>query len=53
MCVRQDDGYLGLSSTQHIDHDLHDGLMHAQGSHQVRVLIEHLIVHDVAVEDRK
>lgn len=49
----QGDGYLGLSPTQHINHDLHDRFMHAQSSHQVWVLIEHLIVHDVAVEDRK
>lgn len=47
------DGYLGLSSTQHINHNLHDRLVHAQSSHQVWVLIEHLIVHDVAVVDRK
>lgn len=51
MFVRQGDDYLGLSSTQHINHDLHDRFMHAQSSHQVRVLIEHLIVHDVAVEE--
>ena len=40
--------YLGVSApSQHVDHHLHDGLMHAQGSHQVRVLVEHLVVHDV------
>ena len=40
--------YLGVSApSQHVDHHLHDGLMHAQGSHQVRVLVENLVVHDV------
>ena len=39
--------YLGLSPTQHVDHDLHDRLVHAQRPHQVGVLVEDLVVHDV------
>ena len=38
---------LGLVPSQHVDHDLHDRLVHAQHPHQVRVLVEHLVVHDV------
>lgn len=39
--------YLRVSSTQNVDHDLHDGLMHPQSPHQVWVLVEDLVVHDV------
>ena len=39
--------YLRLVSSQHVDHDLHDGLVHAQHPHQVGVLVENLVVHDV------
>lgn len=39
--------YLGLVSSQHINHDLHDCLVHAQHSHQVWMLVENFIVHDV------
>ena len=41
--------YLRVPSSQDVDHDLHDGLVHAQGSHQVGVLVEHLIAHNVPV----
>ncbi len=43
--------YLGVSSTQYIDHDLHDSLVHAQSSHEVGMLIKHLVVHDVTTEE--
>ena len=33
---------------QSIDHDGHDSFVHAQRTHQVRMLIEDSIVHDVA-----
>lgn len=39
--------YLGVSTPQHIHHDLHDSLMHAQSTHQVGVLIEYPVAHDV------
>lgn len=45
--------YLGVSSTEHIDHDLHDSLVHAQYSHQVRVLVEDLVVHNVTKKHMK
>ena len=44
--------YLGVSSTEHVDHDLHDCLVHAQSSHQVRVLVEDLVVHYITAEDK-
>lgn len=40
--------YLWLVSSQHIDHHLHDSLMHAQNSHQIGMLVENLVVHDVS-----
>lgn len=42
--------YLRVSSTEDIDHDLHDSLMHPQSSHQVRMLVEHLVVHNITAE---
>lgn len=42
--------YLGVSSTENVNHDLHDRLMHAQSSHQVGMLVEHLVVHDITAE---
>lgn len=45
--------YLGLVSSQHIDHDLHDGLVHAQDSHQVGMLVENFVVHYVTGMQRK
>lgn len=44
---------LGLVSSEDIDHDLHDSLMHAQYSHQVRVLVEDLVVHNVTKKHMK
>lgn len=41
--------HLGLAAPEDIDHDLHDCLMHAQRPHQVRVLVEDFVVHDVPV----
>lgn len=41
--------YLGLVSTQDIYHDLHDCLVHSQNSHQIGMLVENLVVHDVPV----
>jgi len=43
---------LGVPATQHINHDLHDSLVHAQSSHQVGVLIENFVTHDVPNEDK-
>lgn len=39
--------YLRLVSSQNIDHDLHDRLVHAQNSHQIGMLVKNFIVHDV------
>lgn len=44
---------LGLVSTQNVDHDLHDGLMHAQYSHEIWMLVENFIVHDVPGKEKK
>lgn len=44
--------YLGLSSAKNINHDLHDSLVHTQCSHQVRVLVEDFIFHDIPKEER-
>lgn len=44
--------YLGFSGAQDVNHHLHDGLMHTQCPHQVRVLVEHFIFHDVTTEER-
>lgn len=46
-CPRTTVQYLRLASPQYIHHNLHDSLVHAQYSHQIRVLVEHLIVHYV------
>lgn len=43
---------LRLVSSENIDHDLHDRLMHAKNSHQVWVLVEHFVIHDVPGEDK-
>ena len=45
--------YLWLVSSQHVDHDLHDSLVHSQHSHQVGMLVENLVVHDVAGSTRR
>lgn len=45
--------YLGVATTQYINHDLHDSFMHAQRSHQVRVLIENFVTHDISAKDEK
>ncbi len=42
--------HLGLSSTQDVHHHLHDGLVHAERSHQVRMLVEDLVIHDVTAD---
>lgn len=44
--------YLGFSGAQDINHDLHDGLVHTQRSHQIWVLVEHFIFHDITTEER-
>lgn len=40
--------YLGLLCTQHVHHHLHHRLVHAKDSHEVGVLVKHLIVHNVS-----
>lgn len=40
--------YLGFLCSQHIHHDLHHCLVHAKDSHEVGVLIKHLVVHYVS-----
>lgn len=44
------DPYLGFTTPENVHHDLHDCLMHAQCPHQVRVLVENFVVHDVSVD---
>lgn len=44
---------LRFVSSQNIDHDLHDSLVHAQYSHQIRMLVEYFIVHDVPGKEKK
>lgn len=44
--------YLRVSTPEHIDHDLHYCLMHAQSSHQIGMLVEHLVTHYIT-GDRK
>lgn len=44
--------YLGLPGAHDINHHLHDSLVHTQGPHQVRVLVEHFIFHDITTEER-
>lgn len=44
--------YLWVPATQYINHDLHDSFMHAQSSHQVGVLIENFVTHDVPTDDK-
>lgn len=44
--------YLGFSGAQDVNHHLHDGLVHPQWPHQVRVLVEHFIFHDITIEER-
>lgn len=43
---------LRLVSSENIDHDFHDRLMHAKNSHQVWVLVEHFVIHDVPGGDK-
>lgn len=45
--------YLRLVSSEHVDHDLHDSLVHAQHSHQVGMLVENFVVHDVTEKHKK
>lgn len=45
--------YLRVSTTQYIDHDLHDSFVHAKGSHQVGMLVENLVTHDVPKKKKK
>ena len=45
--------YLWVPTAKYINHDLHDSFMHAQSSHQVGVLIENFITHDVPKERQK
>lgn len=45
--------YLRFSSPEYIHHHLHDSLVHSQYSHQVGMLVEHFIVHDVTEEQNK
>lgn len=52
MSVHGMHGYLGFSGAQDINHHLHDGLVHTQCPHQVRVLVEHFIFHDITTEKR-
>lgn len=40
--------YLGFLRTQHVHHHLHHCLVHAEDSHEVWVLVEHLVVHYVS-----
>lgn len=43
--------YLGLPAAEYVDHDLHHRLVHPEGPHEIGMLVEHLIVHDVPGED--
>lgn len=45
--------YLRVPTAQYINHDFHDSFMHAKCSHQVRVLIENFVTHDIPAEDEK
>ena len=40
--------YLRFLCTQHVHHHLHDRLVHAEDSHEVGVLVKHLVVHYVS-----
>lgn len=39
---------LGISTSKYVHHNLHDGLVHSQSSHEVWVLVEHSVAHDVS-----
>lgn len=43
--------YLGLPASKDIHHDLHHGLMHPECPHEIRVLVEHFIIHDIPRKD--
>lgn len=43
--------HLWFSSSQHIHHHLHHGLVHPQNPHQVWMLIEDFVIHDVTETD--
>lgn len=44
---------LRFVSSENIDHDLHDSLMHAQYPHQIWMLVEHFVVHDVPGKEKE
>lgn len=43
--------YLGFSGAQNINHHLHDSFVHTQCPHQIWVLIEHFVFHDVTAKE--
>lgn len=45
--------YLGLPTAQDVHHDLHHRLVHPQRPHEVRVLVEHFIIHDVPAKEHR
>lgn len=42
---------LGISTSKDIHHDLHDGLVHSQSSHEVWVLVKDSVAHDVSKKE--
>lgn len=42
--------YLRVSTPEYINHNLHDGFVHAQCSHQIGMLVEHPVIHYISGE---
>lgn len=42
--------YLRVSTPKYVDHDLHDGFVHAQRSHKIGMLVEHFVTHYIPEE---
>lgn len=45
--------YLGISTSEYVHHNLHDRLMHPQSSHQVGVLVEYPVAHNISERERQ
>lgn len=48
----EDMQHLRFVSSEYVDHDLHDRLVHAENPHQVGMLVKHFVVHDVPAENQ-
>lgn len=48
MCLLIKTAYLGISTSEYVHHNLHDRLMHPQSSHQVGVLVEYPVAHNIS-----